>query len=363
MSIHVKKASSLNNIVYSKLKKISPMNKLTVIIVLLIFSFLSCKKTDETPQDVAPSNLTIQATVSSDSSGSVSFVAAATNAVLYTFNFGNSESELSVTGVVTHHYTVSGVYTVTVVAKSAGGKTASASTLITVAVVQGLIWSDEFDSPGPPLSSKWGYDIGAGGWGNNEVQYYTNRTDNANVSDGTLKIILKKENFSGSAYTSARLLSYDKFAFKYGKVEVRAKLPAGGGTWPAIWMLGSNFTTAIWPACGEIDIMEHVGNQLNRIFSTLHYPDHSGANGVGGSLMISNATTEFHIYSMEWSSTTIRFFVDKVPIYTFANNGTLPFNQNFFIILNVAMGGNFGGTVDPDFTIAQMEIDYVRVYQ
>jgi beta-glucanase (GH16 family) len=194
------------------------------------------------------------------------------------------------------------------------------------------------------------------------VQYYTNRSDNSIVENGVLKIVLKKESYQGSAYTSARLLTKGKFSFKYGKIEVRAKLPAGGGTWPAIWMLGDNISSVSWPACGEIDIMEHVGNQLNKIFGTLHYTGHSGGSAVGGTVMISNVTTEFHIYKTEWSPSTIRFFVDDVPFFTFGNNSTLPFNQKFFIILNVAMGGNFGGVVDPAFTSGTMEIDYVKVF-
>lgn len=339
------------------------MYKLSAIVALLIFAGFACNKPDEAGEEIVPANLTLSADVSSDNSGNVSFVATATNAVAYTFDFGNNITEVSATGIVTHRYNYSGVYTVTVIAKSSNGKTASKSIVINATVVQGLVWSDEFDTPGPPNSAKWGYDLGAGGWGNYEVQYYTNRTDNAVVENGLLKIILKKENYQGSSYTSARLLSKGKYSFKYGKIEARAKLPAGGGTWPAIWMLGDNISSAGWPGCGEIDIMEHVGNQLNRIFGTLHYPGHSGGNAVGGTVMISNVTTEFHVYKTEWSPSTIKFFVDDTPFFTFSNNSTLPFNENFFIILNVAMGGNFGGTVDQNFTSGAMEIDYVRVYQ
>ena len=226
-----------------------------------------------------------------------------------------------------------------------------------------LIWSDEFDVPGTPSSVKWGYDLGAGGWGNNESEYYTNRTDNAVVSDGTLKIILKKEKYNYASYTSARLLTKGKFSFTYGTIKVRAKLPSGGGTWPAIWMLGENISSVGWPACGEIDIMEHVGNQLNKIFGTLHYPGHSGGNSEGGSVMNSTATTDFHVYSVDWSPTVINFYVDDALYYSHVNSANLPFNLNFFIILNVAMGGNFGGAIDPAFTSAAMEVDYVRVYQ
>ena len=340
------------------------MNRLPMLAVLMVFAALSCSKPDNTDTDVAPTNLTLTANVSTDSSGAVSFVASATNAIAYSFDYGNNTTEVSASGVVNTHYSSSGVYTVSVVAQSKTGKKTSKSIVITVKVVQGLIWSDDFDSPGPPNSAKWGYDLGAGGWGNNEAQYYTNLTDNAVVENGILKIILKKESYQGSSYTSARLLTKGKFSFKYGKIEARAKLPAGGGTWPAIWMLGDNISTANWPACGEIDIMEHVGNQINKIHSTLHYgPSVAGHLQSGGTKDISNATTEFHIYKAEWSPSSIKFFVDNVPFYTFTNNVTLPFNQNFFIILNVAMGGNFGGAINPDVTRAEMEIDYVRVYQ
>ncbi len=339
------------------------MNKLISILLILVLTTLSCKKSDSTPADVAPSNLTLNATVSTDESGNVTFTAAATNAVVYIFNFGNGSTDVSVTGILTYKYAASGLYTVNVVAKSAGNKTTSTSKTINVTLVSGLVWSDEFDVPGAPNTAKWGYDLGAGGWGNNEAENYTNQLDNAFVSDGTLKIVLKKENFSGSAYTSARLLSKGKYSFKYGKIEVRAKLPAGGGTWPAIWMLGDNISTVGWPACGEVDIMEHVGNQLNKIYATLHHPGHSGGNGDGNTVMVPTATTDFHKYTCDWNSSSIKFLVDDVPFYTFANTGSLPFNQNFFIILNVAMGGNFGGTIDPAVTSATMEIDYVRVYQ
>jgi beta-glucanase (GH16 family) len=267
--------------------------------------------------------------------------------------------------MVTYKYPAAGTYTVNVIAKSSSGQTASKSTQITVAVAQSLVFSDEFDANGAPDPSKWGYDIGtgSGGWGNNELQYYTNRLDNAFVSNGTLKIKAIKENFSGSAYTSARILTQNKFSFKYGKVEVKAKLPAGVGTWPAVWMLGSNITTVSWPACGEIDIMEHKGSQLNKIYGTVHHPARFGGNADGGTRDITNATTEFHIYTMEWNATSIKFLVDGNVFHTVANTSSLSFNQNFFLIMNLAMGGTFGGAVESGFNNATMEIDYIRVYQ
>ena len=337
-----------------------------VLTCLLSFWLMGCSKGGDSgtgTTDVGPSNLTVTPTVSIDNSGNVSFKATATNAVSYEYDFGNGQYQTSTTGSVTYKYTASGTYTVTVKAKSSTGKTLSASTNITIAVALSLVWSDEFNTAGAPDPSKWGYDIGAGGWGNSELQYYTNRVDNVLVSNGTLKIIAKKETYSGSSYTSARLLSKGKFSFQYGKVEVSAKLPAGAGSWPAIWMLGDNFATAGWPTCGEIDIMEQKGSDMNRIYSTLHYLGHSGGSAIGSSFLINNVTTEFHKYGLIWSGANLQFLVDDVVCYTFVNSSSLPFNQNFFMILNMAMGGTFGGTIDPAFSSALMEVDYVRVYQ
>ena len=334
-----------------------------------LFSFLlptvlifSCKKSDNY-DDVPPTDLLVNAVVSNDSSGNVSFAATAKNAVTYDYSFGNGKILTVQSGIVHYKYSTSGNYTVRVTAKSSSGQAISTSIQVDVIVVLKLKWSDEFDVDGPPDPSKWGYDLGAGGWGNAELQYYTDRTDNSIVSDGTLKITAKTESHNGSPYTSARLLTRDKFSFKYGKVEVKARLPEGVGTWAAIWMLGDNISSVGWPACGEIDIMEHLGRQLNKVYGTLHHPGHSGGNGDGSSTNILNATTEFHKYSVEWSSETIKIAVDDIVFYTFINAGNLPFNQNFFVILNIAMGGNFGGPVDAAFTSGVMEIDYVRVYQ
>ncbi len=230
-----------------------------------------------------------------------------------------------------------------------------------------LVWQDEFNVDGAPDASKWVLETGRGpgndGWGNQEAQYYTTSSNNVSISGGTLKITAIKENFNGAAYTSARLKTQGKFDFKYGKVVMRAKLPSGGGTWPALWMLGSNITSVPWPDCGEIDIMEHVGNQQNKIFSTLHYPGHSGGNGVSGNTINATVSSAFHEYSMVWTDTAIKFYIDNVQFHSFTNTGSLPFNQNFFLLLNFAMGGNFGGAIDPNFTQSTYEIDYVKVYQ
>ena len=335
----------------------------TIIIVALVTILFACKKNKSTGGP--PANLVVTATVNPDQSGNVSFVAKADNAVSYDFDFGNNSFLSVANGIVTIKYAATGNYNVTVVAKSSGGQSTTKTIQVNVTIRLNLVWSDEFNTDGAPDASKWGYDIGTGsnGWGNNELQYYTNRPENVTVSNGTLKIILKKENFSGSGYTSTRLLSKDKYSIKYGKVEVRAKFPVGAGTWPAIWMLGNNINTVPWPACGEIDIVEHVGNQLNKIYGTLHYPGRSGGNANGATINIPTATTDFNKYTLEWSASEIKISANDVVFFTFSNNNTVPFNQNFFFILNVAMGGNFGGTVDPAFTSSTMEIDYIRVYQ
>ncbi|TAH05384.1 MAG: glycosyl hydrolase family protein [Sphingobacteriales bacterium] len=334
-------------------------------ILLLSLLSLSCGKDKGggASSSNTPSDLQLNAVISTDNSGNVTFTATATNTVAYEYDYGNGVFQTVANGTVTYRYPTSGSYTVKVLARSSSGQTISKSIQISVTVALSLIWAEEFETAGAPNPSKWGFDIGAGGWGNAELQYYTNSLGNASVSDGMLKITAKKENFSGSSYTSARLLSKDKFSFKYGKVEARAKLPAGGGTWPAIWMLGNNINSAGWPACGEIDIMEHKGNDLNRIFGTLHYPGRSGGNADGATTVISNATTDFHIYTLEWTSSSIKISVDNTIFYTFANNNTTAFNQNFFFIINLAMGGTFGGQIDPAFNTASLEIDYIRVYQ
>ena len=340
------------------------MKKVSVLFIVFTLILASCGK-DGMPVNTndTPTNLVVTAVVNPDNSGNVTFTSTATNAVSYTYNFGNGIFQTAVTGSVTYKFPASGTYTVNSTAKSSSGKTLTKSIEVTVTVNLSLVWSDEFNTDGAPDPTIWGYDLGAGGWGNNESQNYTNRPQNSIVQGGTLKINLIKENYSGSPYTSARLISKDKYSFNYGRVEIRAKLPAGGGTWPAIWMLGSNINSSPWPSCGEIDIMEHIGNDLNKIYGTLHYPGRFGGNADGGSRVIANATTEFHKYSLEWSATSISIFVDDLLIHSVTNTISLPFNKNFFFILNIAMGGNFGGTIDSAVTAATMEIDYIRVYQ
>ncbi|RKR84561.1 glycosyl hydrolase family 16 [Mucilaginibacter gracilis] len=333
--------------------------------IILSFFLIACSKGGQSAgsTDLPPTNLTVSATAVPDSSGNVNITASASNAVTYDIDLGNGVIQTSATGLLTYKYSATGNYTINVVAKSSSGQTASANTTIAVGIKRNLIWSDEFNTDGAPDPNKWGYDLGGGGWGNSEQEYYTNRSQNAVVQNGVLKITVLKESYNGSSYTSARLLSKNKFAFTYGHVDIRAQLPSGQGPWPALWMLGSNVDTMIWPACGEIDIMEQNGSNSNKIYGTLHYPGHSGANGNGNTTIIANATTSFHIYSLDWSPSAIKIYVDGNLFQTVANSSSIPFNHDFFVILNVAMGGTFGGSVDPAITSATMQVDYIRVYQ
>lgn len=243
-----------------------------------------------------------------------------------------------------------------------------------------LIWADEFNTDGAIDPDKWFYQTklpNGNSWFNNEVQHYTDRTDNAVVEDGILKIIAKKETYTDQGvtkdYTSARLNS--KFAFTYGKVEVKAKLPSGVGTWPAIWMLGKNISedgaywetqgygTTGWPDCGEIDIMEHWGSDQNYVQSATHTPSSYGATENHGGQTISTASTEFHVYSLEWMLDKLIFAVDGNTHYVYQpqvqNDDTWPFDADQYLLLNIAIQPS----IEDGFTESAMEIDYVRVYQ
>jgi Glycosyl hydrolases family 16 len=226
-----------------------------------------------------------------------------------------------------------------------------------------LVWADEFDVNGVPNTTNWTLETGGGGWGNNELQTYTNTSSNVTVQDGSLVITAKKE--SNGTYTSARLKTHNKFDFTYGRIEIKAKLPSEYGTWPALWMLGSNYQTNTWPACGEIDIMEYAANVSETTISgTLHYPGNSGGNANSGSTQLASPS-EWHTYTLIWSPESITWYIDDSPAYkTFVNSNQHPyFNWDYFLIFNVAVGGNFTNNYTPTFTQDTMEVDYVRVYQ
>jgi beta-glucanase (GH16 family) len=234
-----------------------------------------------------------------------------------------------------------------------------------------LVWSDEFNYTGLPDSSKWRYDVGGHGWGNKELQYYTLRkTANARVENGNLVIEAHKESFEKNEYTSARLTTKGKGDWTYGRIDVRAKLPKGVGTWPAIWMLGST-TPLKWPDDGEIDIMEHVGYDHGMVHASVHCKKyyHSIGTQKTAKVPVPDCSENFHVYSVDWDAETVTVLVDDKPYFTFRNEHTdataWPFNKPFHLLLNIAVGGNWGGQKGVDASVypQRMEVDYVRVYQ
>ena len=246
-------------------------------------------------------------------------------------------------------------------------------TPVVVDTTRKLVWSDEFDRGTRPDTSKWAYNIGTGsnGWGNNEAQYYTSDSTNARIENGNLVIEARKEAKGGKSYTSARLLTQGKKAWTFGRFEIRAKLPKGIGSWPAIWMLGANINTAGWPLCGEIDIMEHVGSEQDVVNFSTHSKLLNWTLGTQRTYKtnIADVSAGFHVYKIDWTKDWIQFFVDDKLYYTSNNDGrgrdSYPFVDDQFLLLNLAVGGNMGGTKGVDDAIfpIKMEVDYVRVYQ
>lgn len=234
-----------------------------------------------------------------------------------------------------------------------------------------LVMSDEFNVDGAPNPTLWDYNIGTGsnGWGNNELQYYTNRPQNIKVENGMLRITAIKETYLGASHTSARIITKGKFEQKYGRIEARIKLPLGQGLWPAFWMLGSNIDQVSWPQCGEIDIMEYLGNSPTRVFGTLHGPGYSGGESISKNFFLSNSRfdTDFHIFGIEWDKNNINFYVDDFLYHSLKPKdvpGEWVFNKSFFMILNIAVGGNLPGAPNNETMFPQsMLVDYVRIYE
>jgi beta-glucanase (GH16 family) len=237
-----------------------------------------------------------------------------------------------------------------------------------------LVWQDEFDGTQgqSPDAAKWVFDIGTGegGWGNQELQYYTDRSENISLDgNGNLVITARSESFGGQPFTSARIKTQGLFEQTYGRFEARIKLPHGPGLWPAFWLLGSDIETVGWPQCGEIDIMEYRGQQTNLIHGTVHGPGYSGGNSVTKSFGFEQDRfdVDFHLFAVEWGADYIRFYVDDYlyqEIEPGEVSGPWVFNNSFFIILNVAVGGNYVGFPTSETPFPQtMEIDYVRVYK
>ena len=240
-----------------------------------------------------------------------------------------------------------------------------------------LTWSDEFSTANgsSPDSSKWVMETGGTGWGNNELETYTNRTQNAHVQDGNLVITAAKETYTGSDgvtrdYTSARIKTAGMLEQKYGRFEASVQIPQGQGMWPAFWMLGNNVGTVGWPGCGEIDIMENIGKEPDKVHGTMHGPGYSGSGGLGGTDTLASGkfADGFHLFAVEWEPNVVRFYVDST-LYETRTPADLPpgttwvFDHPFFIILNVAVGGDWPGPPDKTTVFPQnMLVDYVRVY-
>lgn len=235
-----------------------------------------------------------------------------------------------------------------------------------------MVWNDEFDgdSAAAPTSTKWVYDIGTGqnGWGNNELQSYTNLPQNVSL-DGKGNLIITAIKDNAGKYTSARIKTDGLFTHQYGKIEARIKTPTGAGIWPAFWMLGSNISTVGWPQCGEIDIMEQKGNFSNITYGSLHGPGYAGGQALTTPYSLQNGRfdTDFNVYAVEWTENSIDFFVNDYLYKRIKPSdapGTWVYNQPFFIILNVAVGGNFVGPPNAYTPFpGKMSIDYVRVYK
>jgi beta-glucanase (GH16 family) len=240
-----------------------------------------------------------------------------------------------------------------------------------------LVWSDEFEADGSADFNKWDFDRGDGcpdncGWGNNELQFYTDNPQNVRVEGGKLIIEAHKDSLGGKAFTSAKMVSKGKGDWLYGRFEVKAKLPSGRGTWPAIWMLPTDWKYGGWPDSGEIDIMEHVGFDAGVIHGTIHTEAYNHIKGTQkeGKISIPSAQESFHVYAIDWTEHRMDFYVDENLYHTVKRDPTddykrWPFDQRFYLILNLAVGGNWGGAqgVDPSIWPQRMEVDYVRVYQ
>jgi len=241
-----------------------------------------------------------------------------------------------------------------------------------------LTWSDEFNGTNgsSPDPAKWTLETGGTGWGNHELETYTSRSKNSSIQDGNLVIAAAKDTFTSSDgvsrdYTSARLKTANHFSQAYGRFEARIKIPTGKGVWPAFWMLGDNIDAAGWPTCGEIDIMENIGSEPNKNHGSMHGPEYSGGSALTAvfTLPSGNFSDHFHLFAMEWEPATVRFYVDD-KLYSTQTSKNVPqggkwvFDHPFFILLNVAVGGDFPGNPDSSTTFPQvMKVDYVRAYQ
>jgi beta-glucanase (GH16 family) len=357
-----------------------------IVLILTALCFIAgCKSTDK-PVQITPSNLEISREISTDGSGNVLFKVSAENAVKYQFYFGDNEILETESTETTHIYKLSEFYSVRVVAFSKDNLFVEKATSVTVSVAiptKGystpltypglkLVWQDEFEGNSVDLST-WKFETGGGGFGNNELQYYQEK--NTLVEYGNLIIKAKKESVGGREYTSSRMITLGKKEFKYGRVDIRAKLPKGQGIWPALWMLGANINTVSWPKCGEIDIMEMVGGGAgkdDKVYGTAHW-DNGGAHAqYGGNTSLANGkffADEFHVFSIVWDASFITWYLDDVKFQEKNVIDITPaelseLRQEFFFIFNVAVGGDWPGSPNGSTAFPQyMAVDYIRVFQ
>ena len=358
-------------------------------LISIIAMFFSCGNDDPVNQG-DPSNLAVEITVADDGSGVVGIIASAYNAVEFRLyvNSGEEPEDINTTGIFEYVFTKSGFHTIEVRAYGSSGRFLKERRQIEISYGNNvspedgytsplsypgyqLVWNDEFE--GNSINAEnWVFETGNGcpncGWGNNELQYY--RRENASVEGGLLSIEARKESFGGRSYTSARLKTQDLKSFRYGRIDIRALLPKGQGIWPALWMLGNDIRSVGWPQCGEIDIMEMIGGsgRENTTHGTLHW-DHLGSHASsGGSYSLSAGTfaDEYHVFSITWDESTIRWYVNDKEFHVMdvTPSNMSEFHQKFFFIFNVAVGGAWPGNPDSTTIFPQtMKVDYVRVFQ
>jgi beta-glucanase (GH16 family) len=353
--------------------------------VLLVSLFTSCSDNNGEEIITAPTNLQFQTEVNG---ALVNVTATAVSANFYTVDFGITGSMVNVKdGKASYTYNNSGTYTITVKAYTTAAVFVSSTKQVTVAFTEPpisndgymtpdnydgytLVWKDEFE--GTSLDeANWTYEIGSlyDGWGNHELEYY--RKENTTVNDGYLFITAKKETFNGMNYTSSRLITKGKQEFKYGRVDIRAKLPKGQGIWPALWMLGANISTVDWPKCGELDIMEMIGGQgrENTVFGTLHWEDGGHkctCDKPGKTLTSGTYADKFYVFSIIWDANNIKWYVDDQLFNTISiTPATLSeFHEKYFFIMNLAVGGDWPGSPDANTTFPQqLTVDYIRMFQ
>lgn len=357
--------------------------------LLLPLIMVSCDPGEPINKD-DPRDLTLDVSVADDGSGSVTIVAQAINTVKFAFYIDASEEpeEENVSGTFSYTFLRTGHYQIAVRAYGKSGRYVKEIRQIQVAVGSNvsindgyvsplsyagydLAWNDEFEG-NQVKSQNWSFETGTGcpncGWGNNELQYY--RRENTTVGEGVLTIAARQESYQGSQYTSSRLISRGLYAVQYGRIDIRALLPEGQGIWPALWMLGNTIGSVGWPECGEIDIMEMIGgrNRENTVHGTIHWGQDGNHASTGGSTSLSAGTfaDEYHVFSIEWNESSITWFLNNQEYHTVSitPTGMREFHQQFFFIMNVAVGGNWPGNPDATTVFPQkMKVDYVRVFQ